>query len=60
MKAVAAVLLLLLGASATNAATWYPTKKLPKPIDHPILRPKLQEGHKPGNKAKHPPAQPWT
>lgn len=55
MKAVAVVLVtLLLGAGAAEAA-WWPTKKLPTPIDYPRLRPKVKEGHKPGNKSKHPP-----
>ena len=62
MKVAAAVLLLLLGASATNAADWYPKKTLPKPIDHPVIRPKLQaaDAQKIGNKAKHPPATPYS
>ena len=55
MKAAVAVLLtVLLGAVAAEAA-WWPTKKLPKPIDSPVVRPKVRERHKPGNVAKHPP-----
>jgi hypothetical protein len=56
MKAAAAVLVtLLLGAGAAEAG-WWPTKRLPKPIDYPIVRPKVKETHKQGNKAKHPPS----
>jgi len=56
MKAAAAVLVtLLIGAGAAEAG-WWPTKRLPKAIDYPVLRPKVKEGHKPGNRAKHPPA----
>jgi len=58
MKAVSAVVvtLLLLGAgAAAEAATWWPTKRLPKAIDTPFIRPKTKDSHKPGNKAKHPP-----
>lgn len=55
MKAVAAVLVtLLLGAGAAEAG-WVPTKKLPKPIDYPMLRPKAKETHKQGKRANHPP-----
>jgi hypothetical protein len=56
MKVVAAVLVtLLLGASAAHAG-WVPSKKLPKPIDSPMVRPKLKESHKPLQKLKmHPP-----
>ena len=56
MKAVAVVLVtLLLGAGAAEAG-WVPAKKLPKPIDYPILRPRLQDVHKQGKKANHPPS----
>ena len=55
MKVVAAVMVtLLLGAGASEAA-WWPKKKLPKPIDYPIVRAKVKEGHKLGNRMKHPP-----
>jgi hypothetical protein len=56
MKAALAVLvtLLLLGAGPAEAG-WWPTKRLPKPIDYPIVRPKVKEVHKQGNRAKHPP-----
>jgi hypothetical protein len=55
MKVVAAVLVtLLLGAGASEAA-WWPKKRLPKPIDYPVVRAKVKEGHKAGNKSKHPP-----
>jgi hypothetical protein len=56
MKAFAAVLVtLLLGAGAAEAG-WVPTKKLPKPIDYPVVRPKLKETHKQGKRANHPPS----
>jgi hypothetical protein len=55
MKVAAAVIVtLLLGAGASEAA-WWPKKKLPKPIDYPIVRAKVKETHKAGNKSKHPP-----
>ena len=56
MKVVAAVLVtLLLGAGAAEAG-WVPSKKLPKPIDYPVVRPRLKEVHKPGKRANHPPS----
>ena len=56
MKVTAAVLVtLLLGAGAAHAG-WVPTKRLPKPIDYPLVRPKVQELHKQGKKQNHPPA----
>jgi hypothetical protein len=55
MKVTAAVLVtLLFGASAAHAG-WVPTKRLPKPIDYPLVRPKVQEVHKQGKKQNHPP-----
>lgn len=62
MKAVAAVLVTLLalvGASAAEAG-WVPTKRLPKPIDFPMVRPKLKETHKIGKAANHPPSSKTT
>jgi hypothetical protein len=56
MKAVAAVLVTLLLSAGAAEAAWYPRKKLPRPIDSPVVRPKLKETHKQGNKAKHPPS----
>ena len=57
MKVTAAVLVtLLFGASAAHAG-WVSTRKLPKPIDTPVVRPKLKEAHKPIQRLKsHPPA----
>ncbi|HET8645584.1 MAG TPA: hypothetical protein VFO85_08865 [Vicinamibacteria bacterium] len=56
MKAATAVLVtLLFGAGATAEAAWWPKKKLPKPLDYPVLRPKMKDAHKPGNRMKHPP-----
>ena len=47
--------LLLLGAGTAWADRWTSGKRLPKPIDWPIVRGKIKESHKPGNRAKHPP-----
>jgi hypothetical protein len=57
MKRLAAgvALLLLAGAATVSADRWIPRKRLPKPIDFPIVREKVREHHKPGNKQKHPP-----
>jgi hypothetical protein len=56
MKAAVAVLVtLLFGVTAADAG-WVPTKKLPKPIDTPIVRPKIKETHKEQNRQKHPPS----
>ena len=56
MKATAVVLVAVFLGAGVAEAGWWPTKKLPKPIDTPYIRPKVKEGHKPGNKAKHPPS----
>jgi hypothetical protein len=45
---------LLLGASGAEAGLFGSKKKLPRPIDSPIVRPKVQEGHKPGKRQRHP------
>jgi hypothetical protein len=50
-----ATLLLLAGAGSADADWFSNTKKLPKPIDTPIVRPKVQETHKVGKKQRHPP-----
>ncbi len=56
MKAVigGVVLGLLLGASGAEAGLFGSKKKLPRPIDWPVVRPKVQEGHKPGKRQRHP------
>jgi hypothetical protein len=55
MKVAAAVLVtLLFGASSVHAG-WVPTKRLPKPLDYPLVRPKVKEVHKQGKKQNHPP-----
>jgi hypothetical protein len=54
--AVAAVLVTLLFAAGTAEAAWYPKKRLPRPVDSPVVRPKVKETHKPGNRQKHPPS----
>ena len=41
-----------LGASSVEAAS-YGKHKYPKPIDSPIVRPKVKESHKPGVRVKH-------
>jgi hypothetical protein len=53
---LAVALLLVFGASAAHADRWVPRKRLPKPVDSPIVREKVQEHHKPGKKQNHPPA----
>ena len=56
MKVTAAVLVTLLFGAGVAHAGWVPGKKLPKPIDSPMVRPKLKEAHKPIQKLKnHPP-----
>ena len=56
MKVAAAVLVtLLFGAGAAHAG-WVPTKRLPKPIDYPLVRPNVKEIHKQGKKQNHPPS----
>jgi hypothetical protein len=55
MKAVAAVLVTLLVGAAVAEADWNPTKKLPKPIDYPMVRPKIKDVHKHMKLVKHPP-----
>lgn len=56
MKAAAAVLVTLLIGAAVAEAGWSPTKKLPKPIDYPTVRPKIRDAHKHSKIVKHPPA----
>ena len=60
MKLAAAGIALLLLASAGAEAGIFSSgsrEKLPKPIDHPIVRPKVREDHKVGKKAGRHPAQ---
>jgi hypothetical protein len=40
---------LALGAGSAEAAR----RKFPKPIDSPVVRPKVKEYHKPGTRVKH-------
>jgi hypothetical protein len=58
MKLVAAgIVLLLLSSAGAQAGIFSRDKKekLPKPIDHPIVRPKVREEHKVGKRAgQHP------
>jgi hypothetical protein len=48
--------LFVFGASAAYADRWVSSKKLPKPVDYPIVRKNVKEHHKVGKKANHPPA----
>jgi len=58
MKLLAAgIVLLLLGSAGAEAGIFSRKNdnKLPKPIDHPIVRPKVREDHKVGKRAgRHP------
>lgn len=51
------LLVVFLGASSADAWPWSrkgrSRDKLPKPIDHPVVRPKADDSHKVGYK-KHP------
>jgi hypothetical protein len=53
---VAVALLLALGATSAQADRWVPRKKLPKPIDYPVIRKNVKEDHKPGKRQNHPPS----
>ena len=51
---VTGIVLLLLGSAGAEASL-FNRSKLPKPIDHPIVRPKVREDHKVGKCAgRHP------
>ena len=55
MKLVTAlVALLFLAGAASSDAGWFSGRKLPKPIDTPRIRPKVDESHKAGKKQRHP------
>jgi hypothetical protein len=49
-----ATMLLLMGASSADAGWFGIGYRLPKPIDTPIIRPKVKETHKVGKKQRHP------
>lgn len=53
---VTVALLFLLGAGVAQADRWVPRKRLPKPVDYPVVREKVKEHHKPGKKQNHPPS----
>jgi hypothetical protein len=53
---VAVALLVVFGASAAHADRWVPRKRLPKPVDYPIVREKVKESHKAGKQRNHPPS----
>jgi hypothetical protein len=48
-------LLLAFGASSVDAGIFGLGRKskFPKPIDFPVVRPKVRENHKPGSRVKH-------
>ena len=56
MKLVTAgIVILLLGSSAAEAGLFSRKPKLPKPIDSPVVRPKVREDHKVGKRTgQHP------
>jgi len=41
------------GASSAEAGLFSGKRKFPKPIDYPVVRVKVKEGHKPGSRVKH-------
>ena len=49
-----ATLLLLAAAGSADAGWFSNTRKLPKAIDTPVVRPKVQEHHKALKKQRHP------
>jgi len=56
--AAAGIALLLLGSAGAEAGIFSTGRdKLPKPIDHPIVRPKVREDHKVGKRAGRHPSQ---
>ena len=58
MKLLAAgIALLLLGSAGAEAGLFGGRDKLPKPIDHPIVRPKVRHDHKAGKRAGQHPSQ---
>jgi hypothetical protein len=58
MKLLAAGIALFLLTSAGAEAGLFSSKpKLPKPIDHPGIRPKVRDDHKAGKRAGRHPAQ---
>jgi hypothetical protein len=55
MKIVIALAALLFLAGAGSAdASWFGGRKLPKPLDAPRVRPKIDDSHKVGKKQRHP------
>ncbi len=55
MRFLAAVVALSLMGIGGAEAGWGDGRKLPKPIDSPIVRPNSKEHHKPGKRQRHPP-----
>ncbi|HEY7413130.1 MAG TPA: hypothetical protein VII13_20485 [Vicinamibacteria bacterium] len=58
MRVLALVVGLALLGAAGAEASWGDNRKLPKPIDFPVVRPKVQEHHKPGKRRRHPSGPP--
>ncbi len=53
--AAVGIALLLLGSAAAEAGIFSKQERLPKPIDHPIIRPKMRDDHKAGKRlGRHP------
>jgi hypothetical protein len=52
---LALAVLFVFGASAVHADRWVSSKRLPKPIDFPIVRKNVKEHHKQGKRQNHPP-----
>lgn len=58
MKLLAAgIALFLLSSAGAEAGLFSGRKKLPKPIDHPVVRPKVRDDHKAGKRVGRHPAQ---
>jgi hypothetical protein len=58
MKLVAAgIALFLLSSAGAEAGLFSRKPKLPKAIDHPVVRPKVRDDHKPGKRAGQHPSQ---
>ena len=52
---LALLVVVAVGAPSADAAIFGLGKKssIPKPIDFPVVRPKVRENHKPGTRVKH-------
>jgi len=54
LATIGAAMVLLLVASSVGADSWFGNRKLPRPIDSPIVRKHVREHHKPGKRQRHP------